>query len=158
MRGVWQFGGPLLVTARPGLQATEEWVEGQPKLAIWMPFGFTHQRITGRSLVYFRRTVPLAADPNNRAVQVLNELLKGPTADEQTAGAFSLVGSAKVLDVRIERGVARVNFSGDLSPGGGSAAVWQTRTAVEELLRQLPSVKQVEIFIEGRPASEALQP
>jgi hypothetical protein len=45
----------------------------------------------------------------------------------------------------------------DFEVAGGGLAVWECRIAVEEVLRQF-GIRKLEIFVEGIPAIESLQP
>lgn len=88
----------------------------------------------------------------------LEVLLQGPAEEDQKRGLVSLVRKARVLDVKVRRGIAIVNLSKEFAPAGGSTAVWHARTAVHELFRQFPEIRSVKIRIEGIPEEESLQP
>lgn len=140
-----------------GLKAT--WLKraGNDYFEIWLPFG-TPNSSMGMDFLYFRREIPFTDNREINAYNALNELLKGPTEDEEHKGAYPLVKESRIISLKIKKGKAIINFSKDFAPPGGSLAVWQCRTAVEEVLRQFPGIKKVEILIEGVPASESLQP
>lgn len=107
--------------------------------------------------MYFRREIPFTHNTEINVYNALNELFKGPNEEEKKRGAYSLVDEARILDLKIQKGKARLNFSKEFAPAGGSLAVWHSRIAVEEVLRQF-SVREIEIFVEGIPAIESLQP
>ncbi len=142
---------------RIGLNAGECSRKGVDYLEIWLPFGIPNSSM-GMDFLYFRREIPFTDNTEINAYNALNELLKGPNDEEKKKGASPLVKNSRILDLKIRRGKAKVNFSKEFAPAGGSLAVWQSRIAVEEVLRQFPCIKHVEIFIEGIPAIESLQP
>lgn len=95
----------------------------------------------------------------------LNELLWGPdpgahfeTALPAPSEVLGFSGRAegwaprvRLIKLTITDGVAVANFGPELRAyGGGSARVAMIRQQIEATLRQFPSVKQVEIAIEGR--------
>lgn len=139
-----------------GLKAS--WLKraGKDYLEVWIPFGVPHDSM-GKDFLYFRREIPYSKNTEENVRNALDELLKGPTETEKEKGAYSLVKGSRVLDLKIKRGKAVINFSQEFAPAGGSHAIWECRIAVEEVLRQF-SVRKLEILVEGRPASESLQP
>lgn len=143
---------------RIGLNAGECSRKGVDYLEIWLPFGLAQSDYMGMDFLYFRREIPFTDNTEINAYNVLNELLKGPTEEEKQKGAFPLVRNSRILDLKIRKGTAKVNFSKEFAPPGGTLAVWQCRIAVEEVLRQFSGIRKVEIFIEGIPAIESLQP
>ena len=126
-------------------------------LEVWIPFGIPHDSM-GKDFLYFRREIPYSRNTEESVRNALDELLKGPTEAEKQKGAYSLVKESRILDLKIKRGKAIINFSQEFAPAGGSHAIWECRIAVEEVLRQFPQIRKLEIFVEGRPASESLQP
>lgn len=89
----------------------------------------------------------------------IEELLKGPTAEEEKSGYFtSLNDGVKLKSISIENGVARVDFDPELEKAvGGSCRVSAIRTQITRTLLQFPSVKSVIISIDGR-TEDILQP
>jgi hypothetical protein len=89
----------------------------------------------------------------------INELLNGTTASESKQGFFSSINpGTKLNSLKIEDGVARVDFSRNLGEGvGGSCKVSAIRSQIESTLKQFPTVKSVVIAIEGE-TEEVLQP
>ncbi len=140
-----------------GLNASELNRKGRDYLEVWIPFGIPHNSM-GMDFLYFRREIPFTHNTEINVYNALTELLKGPNDEEKKKGASSLVRNSNIIDLKIKKGTVKVNFSKEFAPAGGSLAVWQCRTAVEEVLRQFPEIRKVEIFIEGIPASESLQP
>lgn len=139
-----------------GLKAS--WLKraGNDYLEIWLPFYVPHGSM-GMDFLYFRREIPYSRDIETNVRNALDELLKGPNETEKGKGAYSLVKQSRILDLKIKREKARINFSQEFAPAGGSHAVWECRIAVEEVLRQF-SIRKLEILVDGRPAKESLQP
>ena len=141
-----------------GLVAGERGRAGKDYLEVWLPFGLAQSDYMGMNFLYFRREIPFTHNTEINAYNALNELLKGPIESEKQKGASSLVRNSRILDLKIRNGTAKVNFSKEFAPPGGTLAVWQCRTAVEEVLRQFPQIRESEILVEGVPAIESLQP
>ena len=89
----------------------------------------------------------------------LEELLKGPTAEEKAKGFFTSINSGvKIEKLTVENGVAKVEFNEQLEfQVGGSCRVSAIRWQIIETLRQFPAVKDVVISINGR-TEDILQP
>jgi hypothetical protein len=87
------------------------------------------------------------------ALTVLETLLAGPTTDEYTT---AINEGVEVLDLTIEDGIARVDFSATLDEGvAGSATVNAIRNQIEQTLLQFSD--EVIISVEGE-TEEVLQP
>jgi hypothetical protein len=141
-----------------GLRANEFNKEGKDYLEVWLPFGMAKADYMNMDLLHFRREIPFTHNTEINAYNALNELFKGPNEQESKKGAVPWVNrETRILDLKIKRGKAKVNFSREFAPAGGTLAIWQCTTAVEEVLRQF-SIRDVEIFVEGVPAIESLQP
>lgn len=89
----------------------------------------------------------------------LEELLKGPSAEEEKAGYFtSLNSGVKIQRITIENGTAKVDFDDTLEWAvGGSCRVSAIRAQIVETLKQFSTVKNVIISINGR-IEDILQP
>lgn len=89
----------------------------------------------------------------------LEELLKGPTEEEKTAGYLTSINSGvKIQKLTIENGVAKVDFDEQLEyQVGGSCRVTAIGAEITETLKQFPTVKSVIVSINGR-AEDILQP
>ena len=89
----------------------------------------------------------------------IEELLRGPTAEEQAQGLRNpFPKSAHLVTLRIENGVAYADFDRGLEEGvGGSLWVMTIRRSIEYTLKQFSTVQQVVISIEGR-TEDILQP
>lgn len=100
--------------------------------------------------------------PKTQAVArvALEELLKGPTAEEKVAGYFSGINpGVKIQSLTLDgTGTLRVDFDEELERGvGGSCRVAEIRSEISFTLKQFPSVKDVIISIDGR-TEDILQP
>lgn len=99
-------------------------------------------------------------DPTKKvAATAIEELLKGPTAEEKAEGYFTSINEGvKVKSLSIKDGVARIEFDEALEKAvGGSCRVSAIRAEITETLKQFSSVKEVIISINGR-TEDILQP
>lgn len=89
----------------------------------------------------------------------LEELLKGPTDDEQNQGYFTSINpDVQIQSLNIKDDVATVDFNDQLEfQVGGSCRVAAIRSQITETLKQFPTVKKVIISINGR-TEDILQP
>lgn len=93
-----------------------------------------------------RRVAPTSAV--GRAA--LEQLLAGPTAEEQAAGlATAIPKGTKLLGLDIANGTATVDLSGEFVSGGGSLSVRERLAQVVFTLTQFPSVDGVTFRIDG---------
>ncbi|MFP4687212.1 MAG: GerMN domain-containing protein [bacterium] len=84
----------------------------------------------------------------------LKELLAGP----QEENIYSLIDeNTEILDFKIKDNKAKVNFSGEIEPAGGSAWVAAIKTQIKRTLTQFDSIEKVEIAVEGETEA-ILQP
>ena len=99
--------------------------------------------------------------PKTQAVAraAIEELLKGPTTNEKSAGYFtSLPSNVKIQSLSIENGVAKIDFSKELEQGvGGSCRVSAIRAQITETLKQFETVNEVIISIDSQ-VEDILQP
>ncbi len=89
----------------------------------------------------------------------LEELFKGPTAQETKDGYFTNIpAGVKIQKLTIENGLAEVDLSNELQQGvGGSCRVDSIRAEITETLKQFPTVQSVTISINGK-TEDILQP
>lgn len=82
----------------------------------------------------------------------LEELLKGPTDAERANGFDSMIpAGTRLRSLTIVDGLATADFDARLQrEKGGSMRVLAIRQQIERTLMQFPSVRQVEIRVEGR--------
>lgn len=99
--------------------------------------------------------------PETQAVAraALEELLKGPTAKEESMGYFTNINEGvEIQSLIVENGTAKVDFNEYLDfQVGGSCRVIAIRAEIEETLKQFPTVENVIISINGR-TDDILQP
>ena len=93
------------------------------------------------------------------ARMALEELLKGPTADEKEQGYFTSINpGVKIQKLNIGNGIAKVDFDEQLEfQVGGSCRVAAIRAQIVQTLKQFPTVKDAVISINGR-TEDILQP
>ncbi|HLC70000.1 MAG TPA: Gmad2 immunoglobulin-like domain-containing protein [Patescibacteria group bacterium] len=88
----------------------------------------------------------------------LEELLRGVARNEAELGYFSNIPfRVSIKSLVVENGVAKVDFSKELEPAGGSCLVTAIRAQIEQTLKQFPTVTAVEISINGNK-EDILQP
>jgi germination protein M len=86
------------------------------------------------------------------AAAAMNELLDGPTAQEQEAGLETTIPEGTTLNgVTIANGVATVDLSGDYEEGGGSFSMSARLAQVVYTLTQFPTVDRVLFELDGEP-------
>lgn len=90
----------------------------------------------------------------------LNELMRGPTPQEEEQGLTTAIPPGTQLNsFTVEGGVAKADFSKEMASGGGSARIQAIITQVgRTVTANDPSVTSVLITVDGVPAEEALQP
>lgn len=89
----------------------------------------------------------------------LEELLKGPTAEEKAQGFLTSLPPRVIIQrLVIDNGVARVDFNEELEfQVGGSCRVSAIRAQITQTLKQFPNIQEVIISINGR-SEDILQP
>ena len=138
-----------------------------------MPIRFAQAEATMKLQVYFsnsnldqemscKKVFPVTRIvPKTTAVAraALEQLLKGPTSQEQSNGFASLVNlGVKINSLTIDNGVAKVDFNQVFSNGvAGSCRVSLIRSQIEQTLKQFPTVKSVIISVNGK-TEDVLQP
>jgi hypothetical protein len=81
---------------------------------------------------------------------VLEQLLAGPTADEQAAGyGTEIPSTTRLRDLTITDGVAVADFSGDFESGGGTLGLTLRLAQVVCTLDQFPTVAGVRFALDG---------
>ncbi len=98
--------------------------------------------------------------PETEAVgrAALEELLRGPTAEEEMQGYFtSIPEGTTLIDLEIANGVATANFSEEMDTAAGSCTVIAIRAQIEQTLMQFATVENVVIAVEGETEG-VLQP
>lgn len=124
---------------------------------LWFPYGITgYGSGTGEDFIYIQKEIPYIDDELLLVKSAIELLLRGPSEKEKQLGVYSLVPGGKIKDIGFKDGNLTINFSKEFSPGGGSLAQKQVRLAVEEVVRQFPSVESFTLLVEG--GTEALEP
>jgi len=104
----------------------------------------------GEYLVGEKRGIAKRGDLEDEAEELISELTKGPKGKLIP----TLPPKTRLLDLQLdERGIARVNFSKDLSkdhPGGSSAEMMTIYSIVNSLTLNFPEIKRVQILVEGK--------
>lgn len=113
-------------------------------------------KITCERVFPVDRTVAKTAGVSRAA---LEEMLKGPTSQEQAGGFASMINpGVKINSLTIDKGLAKVDFDQTIQQGvGGSCRVSMMRLQIEQTLKQFPTVKNVVISVEGK-TEDVLQP
>jgi len=90
---------------------------------------------------------------------IIGELLSGPTEREMAEGYLTSINEGvRINRLVIEDGVAKIDFNKELDEGvGGSCRVAAIRSQIENSLKQISSISEVIISVEGN-VEEALQP
>ena len=96
---------------------------------------------------------------NKEMVQALEELLKGPTLEEQEKGYLTNINSGvNINSLIVENNIAKVDFDEQLGfQVGGSCRVMAIRSQITGTLVQFPEINDVIISINGR-IEDILQP
>jgi len=144
-------GGSLKELGRvlpPGLR-----LEGgpEPESASWQADIFFSDTDTA-SLVAEKRTLPRTDGPEQRARQLMAELLRGPSGAAVRTTPETAVLRSVVIG---SDGTARVDFSAALAgdhPGGSASEMLTVYSIVNTLALNVDDIKKVQILIEGRPA------
>ncbi|HXF82951.1 MAG TPA: GerMN domain-containing protein [bacterium] len=111
---------------------------------------FTRSEDGAVVLAEVARTVP-SGDPAAVLRAALTELLEGPTPEERAQGLVSQIPpGTRLLAVRIEDGVARVDLSREVEAGGGSSSMLGRLWQIVYTATQLPQAARVQILIEGQ--------
>lgn len=81
----------------------------------------------------------------------LEELLKGPTAEEKADGYTTNIPSgSKLNSLVIVNGEARADFNATTESGGGTTSMLARTNQIKKTLLQFPTIKNVTISIDGR--------
>ncbi len=82
----------------------------------------------------------------------LEELLRGPTAEEAAAGLGTSIPEGTTLNgLTVDGGVATVDLSGEFDDGGGSLTMFTRLAQVVHTLTQFPTVEGVLFQLDGEP-------
>jgi hypothetical protein len=146
-----------MVTVPLTLKASDTAVTGDTmSVKVYFANSKMDPEVTCEKVFPVERVIPKTQSTAKVAIE---ELLKGPTADEKTAQYTTQLNDGVVLNkLTIVDGVAKVDFSAKMDEKmGGSCRVGLIRRQIEETLKQFPSIKSVVISVEGR-TEDILQP
>ena len=81
----------------------------------------------------------------------LEELLKGPTAEEKSQGYFpSIPAGSQLNSISIINAEARADFNATTESGGGSCSMASRVVQITQTLKRFPTVTSVKLSINGR--------
>jgi len=110
---------------------------------------FTRAEGNAFVLAEVRRAVP-RGDPETMLRAAFEELLRGPTAQEQAGGLVTAIPPGTTLRrVRLVGDVAEVDFSRDFEAGGGSASMLGRFWQAVYTGTQFSQARRVQILIDG---------
>lgn len=85
------------------------------------------------------------------ATMALEELLKGPTAEEKAKGYITVVPvGSKLNSLVIVNGEARADFNAVTESGGGSCGMGVRTAQIYQTLLQFPTIKTIKLSIDGQ--------
>lgn len=133
-----------------GEEGSEDEQDDQPTPTTEVPLSVYFVRVVDGQEQFVRVTRTIPQTPGVARASI-NQLLQGPTTEEVAEGLGTAIPAGTTLqDIRIEDGVAYVDFDATLGEGvAGSAMVMAIREQIERTLTQFPTVSSVEISIEG---------
>lgn len=106
------------------------------------------------SLVAVTRTIPSTQAPLKAA---LEELLSIPHEYNKELGNYWWGKDLKLKSVSITDGVATIKISGEGPYVAGICDEPRITEQIEETAKQFPTVKKVEVFVNGKPLKEAIR-
>lgn len=136
-------------------EITEKTYEKVPE-TLSIELFFVEETTGEEQLVSVKRNIPHTLATAQATVQ---NLLKGPTEQEQASGLSSYIPNDVFLrEITIEDGVAIVDFSEGLDKNvAGSAMVTTIRQQIEQTLLQFENIDEVVISVDGQ-VEGVLQP
>lgn len=101
------------------------------------------------SLVYpVERVIPFTEAV---ATATLNELIKGPTVEEEKKGYISSIpDGVKVNSIKMEGSTLMIDFNEAAINGGGSCGQLAKRSSLFTTLQQFPTVKNIKMTVNGK--------
>jgi hypothetical protein len=129
---------------------------GTMKIKVYLNNNNLDPEISCNKVFFVERVVPRTEGVARAAIE---ELLKGPTANEKVQGySTSINTGVQIQSLTIENGTAKIDFNDQLEfQVGGSCMVSAIRSQITETLKQFSTVKNVIISIDGR-TEDILQP
>jgi hypothetical protein len=140
-------GGQTTETAPPATETTppETGETEPPAETITLSVYF----MRGEDVGVVHRQMPEQETVGTAAIE---ELLGGPTPEEEAAGLHTEIPDGTVLNsLNIENGVATVDLSPEYDDGGGSLTMFARLAQVVYTLTQFPTVEGVVFELDGAP-------
>ncbi|MDI3280370.1 MAG: GerMN domain-containing protein [Bacillota bacterium] len=110
-------------------------------------------------LVPVWRALPATSDRTVYLSRLVRELLKGPTAEEQSRGLYSPIPpGARLRGVEVRGEVAYLDFNPQIQPAGGSAWVEVLLDALTYTATEVPGVRRVVLQVNGEQVGTAEHP
>lgn len=107
-----------------------------------------YQKKGKASYSYFVPVTKLVSGTNNSAEAAITALLEAPTAECGLVNSFP--EGTKLLDVKVNNGIAFVNFSEDiLKLQGNKSAERAMIKAVSLTLKEFPIISKIKLFVNG---------
>lgn len=137
------------------VQKCEGLAAGESVVSVYFPNTQLDPEHLDCSVVFPSRRAVLSGDLGKAAVEAL---LRGPTDEEKTSGAFTSVPEGTELrSLVVKNGVATADFSGTLHQAAGSCRVGSIRAQIEKTLLAVDGIQAVVITVNGK-ADDVLQP
>lgn len=96
------------------------------------------------------REIAPAGDVEDKLRTSIEELFKGPSESEKEKGITSAMPEkARLLNLRIQQGVAYLDFSKEIEEGGGSLLMLERLAQIVFTATQFSPVKSVRMQVEG---------
>jgi spore germination protein GerM len=137
------------------VQKCEGLGEGESVVSVYFPNSKRDPQQLDCSVVFPLRRAVLSGSTAEASVEAL---LRGPTEEEKTSGAFTSVPEdATLKSLVVKNGVATADFSSALNRVAGSCRVASIRAQIEKTLLAVDGVQAVAITVNGK-SEEVLQP
>lgn len=82
----------------------------------------------------------------------LTELLKGPSADEQTQGFYSEIPKGtKLISMTQDPKALTLNLSSQFATGGGSTTITQRLEELKRTVKAIDTQREIKIQVDGKP-------
>lgn len=105
----------------------------------------------GEKLVGIGRQLPQGWSVERKLRLALNEWLDGPTRAEADQGLWlAAAEGTRLLDVRVDDGMATVDLSGAFEPKGGAAATMNSLGQMIYTATDVPGISSVRVKVDGK--------
>lgn len=97
------------------------------------------------------RQLPRRGTINKKISILIEDLLKGPTEEEKTAGISTAIpDGVKLLGIRKEDNIVYIDFSENIETGGGTSLMEMRLAQIVFTATQFPEVEKVKFLINGK--------